>query len=154
METLENLGEVEESQKNKYLTFILEEESFGIDIASVKEIISIQSITSVPYVPKEIKGIINLRGKIIAVIDMRLKLGKTEAIYDDQTCIIIIEIQNMEVGLIVDRVQDVVCINESERMAAIEKVSKASLIQQVAKSNNRIFQIINCSQLIKKEEAY
>ena len=95
----------------RYLTFQLEDTTYGVELLNVIDIISIQAITSVPNVPNYVKGIINLRGKIIPVIDMRLKFGKPQADYDERTCIIVINIDRIQVGLIVDRVSEVISLS-------------------------------------------
>ena len=83
----------------------------SISLTNVLEIIGIQDITAVPNVPQHIKGLINLRGKVVPVIDTRLKMGKEERDYDSLTCIIVIDIQDMHIGLIVDRVEEVISID-------------------------------------------
>lgn len=102
----------EDTQSGKYLTFPLGNEVFGIEIKYITEIIGIQTITIVPEVPKYVKGIINLRGKIIPVVDVRLKFNKEEAEYNDRTCIIVIDIKDITIGLIVDCVSEVVDITD------------------------------------------
>ncbi len=103
-------------QENKFLTFSLGEEDYGIPILKVKEIIGMQNITNVPKVPEFIKGVINLRGKIIPVIDLRLKFGLDEREYDDRTCIIVVELETQNgirtSGLVVDMVQEVLDIDD------------------------------------------
>lgn len=96
--------------KNKYLTFIIEDEIFGIDIAHVMEIIPVPVITWMPENPEAIKGIINLRGSIIPVIDVRLRFEKEEREYDELTCIIVIEYEDNHIGMIVDTVNEVLYI--------------------------------------------
>lgn len=96
--------------KNKYLTFVIEDEIFGIDIAHVIEIIPVPSITWMPENPEAIKGIINLRGSIIPVIDVRLRFEKEEREYDELTCIIVIEYEDNHIGMIVDTVNEVLYI--------------------------------------------
>ena len=86
----------------KYLTFNLENDVFGMEVDFVTEIIEMQEITEVPETPPYVIGIINLRGKIIPVIDVRLKFKKEKVPYDDRTCIIVIDINDMQVGLIVE----------------------------------------------------
>jgi len=103
----------DDSMANKYMTFIVGEESFGIAIEYILEIIELQKVTTVPDMPEYVKGVINLRGKIIPVIDLRLRLKLIEKKYDDRTCIIVTQIQDTAVGFIVDTVQEVVNINES-----------------------------------------
>lgn len=98
----------------KYLTFCLGEEEYGLEILKVREIIGMMSITSVPRTPEFIKGVINLRGKVIPVIDLRLKFSMDEADHTDETCIIVVQVGDVEVGVIVDRVSEVRDINESD----------------------------------------
>ena len=81
-----------ESRAGKYLTFSLAPEAYGIPILKVKEIIGMMPITSVPRVPDYVKGVINLRGKVLPVIDLRLKFGLEEIDYTERTCIIVVEI--------------------------------------------------------------
>lgn len=113
-EQLENVeaNEIEDTIKDKYLTFIIDGEDYGIDISYVKEIIGVSAITKIPETPDYLKGIINLRGSIIPVIDVRLKFCKEEKEYDEFTCIIVVEYNEYTVGLIVDTVQEVLSITE------------------------------------------
>lgn len=123
MEMTELYGEElkeEDTQRGRYLTFTLEDNTYGVPILFVTEIIGIQHITKVPETPDFIKGITNLRGKIIPLIDVRLKFGKSEIPYNERTCIIVIETNGMAVGLIVDKVDDVVSIEESQIASAPE----------------------------------
>ncbi|MCX7881628.1 MAG: chemotaxis protein CheW [Brevinematales bacterium] len=101
------MGEEEDTISNKYLTFTLGENSYGIPIAHVRDIIEMQKIAVVPDMPPYVKGVINLRGKIIPVVDMRLRLGMPFREYDNRTCIIVIELKNTLIGLIVDLVEEV-----------------------------------------------
>ena len=102
----------EDTQKDKYLIFKIEEESYGIDIKYVTEIIGIQGITPVPELPDYIKGIINLRGIIIPVMDMRKRFKMPEQEYNDRTCIIVVDVEDISIGLIVDTVSEVITIEE------------------------------------------
>lgn len=90
----------------KYLTFLLDREEHGVEILKVREIIGIMDITKVPQTPDFVQGVINLRGKVIPVIDLRTKFGLPRAEYNDQTCIIVVDIGVM-MGIIVDTVQEV-----------------------------------------------
>lgn len=105
-------------QKGKYLTFILANEEYGISILKVKEIIGMMPITSVPQTPEFVKGVINLRGKVIPVIDLRLKFEMAAMDYTDRTCIIVVEIQGasdyIHVGCVVDAVSEVLNINSQD----------------------------------------
>ncbi len=102
----------------KYLTFTLEEEEYGISILKVKEIIGMMPVTSVPRTPNFVKGVINLRGKVIPVIDLRLKFSMESIDYTDRTCIIVVEIDSdagtVLIGIVVDAVSEVLNIKESE----------------------------------------
>lgn len=113
LDTVEEL-EMEDTQEGKFLTFILGNEEYGIEIRHVTEIIGIQSITDLPDTPSFVKGVINLRGKVIPLIDVRLRFNFDEKEYDDRTCIIVVNIENMSVGLIVDTVSEVMEIPEGD----------------------------------------
>lgn len=109
------VGEDDENgQADKYLLFTLGEELYGIAIASVTEIIEMQKITEVPDMPGFIKGVINLRGRVIPVMNLRLRFGMTEREYDDRTCIVVVEVEKSSMGLIVDTVAEVYDIPERE----------------------------------------
>ncbi|MFQ5485659.1 MAG: chemotaxis protein CheW [Desulfobacterales bacterium] len=105
--------EAEDTQEGKFLTFPLGNEEYGIEIRNVTEIIGIQSITDLPDTPAFVKGVINLRGKVIPVIDVRLRFNIEEKQYNDRTCIIVVSINNISVGLIVDTVSEVIDIPAS-----------------------------------------
>ncbi len=103
-----NHTEVEEdTQEGKYLTFILLNEVYGLEIRYVTEIIGIEKITPVPDLPDYVKGVINLRGKVIPVMDVRLRFQMSLRDYDERTCIIVINAKATTVGLIVDTVKEV-----------------------------------------------
>ncbi|MCP3940119.1 MAG: purine-binding chemotaxis protein CheW [Desulfobacteraceae bacterium] len=105
-------------QTAKYLTFSLKEEEYGIGILKVKEIIGMMPVTSVPRTPDFVKGVINLRGKVIPVVDLRLKFAMESIPYTDRTCIIVVEIDSdvttVLIGIVVDAVSEVLNIKESE----------------------------------------
>ncbi|MEG1684217.1 MAG: chemotaxis protein CheW [Oscillospiraceae bacterium] len=100
--------------QGKYLTFWTDKQLFGISICDVMQIVGMQEITSVPEFPYYAKGIINLRGSIIPVIDARLRLGKPETAYNERTCIIVTDIQEHFVGFIVDEVDAVTQISDDQ----------------------------------------
>jgi purine-binding chemotaxis protein CheW len=110
--TTEELPSIDRA--GKYLTFCLGEEEYGLEILKVREIIGMMSITSVPRTPGFIKGVINLRGKVIPVIDLRLKFSMPEVEHTDETCIIVVHVGDVEVGVIVDRVSEVRDILEND----------------------------------------
>jgi purine-binding chemotaxis protein CheW len=102
----------------KYLTVALDDESYGIAVLKVREIIRMQKITPVPQMPEFVKGVINLRGRVIAIVDLRVKFG-LKAVFAERTCIVVVQVkvsatQNVQMGLIVDRVEEVVNLAGTE----------------------------------------
>lgn len=102
----------EDGMRGKYLTFRVDDGDYGVDISYVTEIIEMQAITPVPHTPEFVKGITNLRGTITPVIDMRLRFGHQEMEYTDRTCIIVLTMDDMSIGMIVDEVQEVADIED------------------------------------------
>ncbi len=100
--------------EGKYLTFILNEEIYGIEILKVREIIGLMDITNVPQTPDYMKGVINLRGKVIPVIDLRLKFTMQEEEHTQETCVIVVEVDGTSIGIIVDSVSEVSDIGGKE----------------------------------------
>ncbi len=103
---------------NKYLTVTLENESYGMAVLKVREIIRLQKITPVPQMPSYVKGVINLRGRVIPIVDLRLKFG-LKAEIAERTCIVVVQVsvtsgQSVQMGLIVDSVEEVVTLNADE----------------------------------------
>ena len=111
---MSNILEEEEQdiKQNMFMTFQCGKEAFGIEIKYVDEIIPFQAITAVPEVEDYIKGLINLRGKIIPVVDMRMRFGIEPLEYTDRTCIIVIDVNDITVGLIIESIAKVVTIDE------------------------------------------
>lgn len=143
----------EDTLKDKYLTFILGKESFGLEIKYVIEIIGIQTITEVPGLPRYIKGIINLRGKIIPVIDVRERFKKEFKDYNERTCVIVIEINDFLVGLIVDQVAEVLSIAEENIVPPPEASdSENRFIQGIGKVGDEVKLLIDCAKLMVSEE--
>jgi len=102
----------EDTQANKYLFFKIGKESYGVGIRYVIEIIELQTISMVPDLPDYVKGVINLRGKVIPIVDLRLRFDMEERAYDNRTCIIITEVDHILVGCLVDTVEEVMEIFE------------------------------------------
>ncbi len=98
----------------KYLTFGLAEEQYGLEILKVREIIGMMDITAVPRTPEFVKGVINLRGKVIPVVDLRVKFGLPGVEATDETCIIVVDVGQVEMGIIVDRVSEVLDIGSDD----------------------------------------
>lgn len=101
----------EDTQEGKYLNFSMEKEDYGIEIRHVREIIGIQKITEIPDMPDYIRGVINLRGKVIPVMDVRTRFRMPTRDYDNRTCIIVVQIEGKSMGLLVDKVKEVVDIS-------------------------------------------
>ncbi|RPF48730.1 purine-binding chemotaxis protein CheW [Hydrogenoanaerobacterium saccharovorans] len=137
----------------RFLTFYIGDTIYGVELLHVLEIISIQAITSVPKVPNYIKGIINLRGKIVPVVDVRLKLGKEEREYDERTCIIVVSIDEMSVGLIVDRVSEVVDIDNVGLSAPPELSSSSTnqYLSSIAKIEDKVILNIDLERFFFEE---
>ncbi len=116
--TLEPAGPQTDLRCGKYLTFRLSEEEFGIRVLKVREIMGLQEITAVPQTPAHIKGVINLRGKVVPVIDLRLKFGLPAAEYTQRTCIIVTQVAGESgtvlIGIVVDAVSEVLNLTAPE----------------------------------------
>lgn len=152
----EELFEEEDTQKDKYLIFSIGKEVYGIEIKYVIEIIGIEPITEVPELPNYIKGVINLRGKIIPVMDVRLKFKKEEKEYDDRTCIIVVEIEEISIGLIIDRVLEVSTITE-ENISDPPTINKDKhnankYIKGIGKAGEETRLLIDCNKLLAEDE--
>ena len=104
---------IEEVDKEQFMTFTCDNEVYGVSIKYVNEIIGLQQITAIPESEDYIIGLINLRGKIIPVIDVRIRFGKEPLEYNDRTCVIVIEVASTIIGLIVDGIEGVVSFAES-----------------------------------------
>ena len=142
--------EDEDTQKDKYLTFHLAGEDYGIDIRYVIEIIGIQNITDVPDMPAFIRGVINLRGKVIPIMDVRARFDLESRDYDDRTCIIVVDIDGTEVGLVVDEVSEVMDIPEAnvEPAPRTSKNNEDSFIQGMGKVNNNVKILLDVHKLL------
>ncbi len=95
---------------DEHLTFSISDEEYGLEISYILDIIQMQDITRVPGVPGYIIGITNLRGSIVPVVDVRIRFGKEPRDYDERTCIVVIELDEMQIGIVVDAVQEVIHI--------------------------------------------
>jgi purine-binding chemotaxis protein CheW len=154
MDNDKNMIQIEEdTQKDRYLTFSIGTESFGVDIKYVTEIIGIQPITIVPEVPDYVKGIINLRGKIIPVIDIRLKFKKESIEYDDRTCIIVVEVDEVIAGFIVDNVTEVITIAGDDIVPPPEykECFQNNYIKNIGKTPNGIKLLLDCQMILSGE---
>jgi purine-binding chemotaxis protein CheW len=114
----ETAAPVADARSGKYLTFQLANEEFGIRVVKVREIMGLQEVTAVPQTPPHVKGVINLRGKVVPVIDLRLKFGIPAVEYTERTCIIVSQVQGeasaMPMGFVVDGVSEVLSLTAEE----------------------------------------
>ncbi len=147
------------SREGKYLTFELDAEEYGLEILKVKEIIGIMNITSVPQTPDYVKGVINLRGKVIPVIDLRLKFIMEPLEYSERTCIIIVDIagtsgKKVMVGIVVDSVSEVLNIKGDEIEDAPSFGSRLSTeyILGMAKVKGGVKILLDIDQVLNAEE--
>ncbi|MEW6182076.1 MAG: chemotaxis protein CheW [Bacillota bacterium] len=139
-----------ENQDDKFLTFILGEGEYGIGIGSVTEIIRVQNITDVPDMPSHVRGVINLRGKVLPVMDVRLRFGMEERAYDDRTCIVVINVNNHTVGLIVDRVSEVLDIRKSDIEAPpqVKKGEGSRFVSGMGKVGEKVKILLNADRVL------
>lgn len=145
-----------ESQKDKYVTFKSGKEYFGLKIQYVNEIIVYQEVTAIPETKDYIKGLINLRGKIIPVIDVRLRFKQEPIEYNDRTCIIVITVKNTVVGLIVEKIAEVVEILEKDILPP-PTIGKSEKSQQryvygIGKIGNSVKLLLDPDKLLNDEE--
>lgn len=154
LEETELVEEMADTMRGRYLTFALGEEVFGIEIRYVTEIIGIQPINPIPESPEYIKGIINLRGKIFPVIDMRLKFRKPPVEYTDRTCIIVIETKAFSIGLIVDRVAEVLTMDDGDIVPPPDAWAGAGrrYLSGIGKVDGQVKLLLDCEKLFTEDE--
>jgi purine-binding chemotaxis protein CheW len=111
---LESVATKADQRAGKYLTFVLAHEEYGLEILKVREIIGLMDVTRVPGMPDHVLGVINLRGKVIPVVDLRLKFGMPNTDHTSETCIIVVSVNNQLMGVLVDRVSEVMDIRGEE----------------------------------------
>lgn len=154
-EDMIDFDENEDTQANKYLNFKIGEESYGISIKHVREIIEMQNISEVPDMPVYVKGVINLRGKVIPIVDIRLRFKFEERKYDDRTCVVVIEIKNSTIGFIVDTVEDVLEIPEKDVEPAPKfktESGKERYISGVGKVGDSVKILLDIEKLIYEDD--
>jgi len=146
------------SKEGKYLTFSLAGEEYGIGILKIKEIIGMMPITTVPRTSDYVKGVINLRGKVIPVTDLRLKFGMEEMAYTERTCIIVVEIKNhtdsVLIGIVVDSVSEVLYIKgaEIEETPAFGDRLDTDYILGMAKMNGGVKILLDIDNVLDGDE--
>ncbi len=150
--------DVNEKQRNKYVTFKSGNEYFGLKIEYVNEIIVYQEITEIPESDDYIKGLINLRGKIIPVIDVRVRFKQEQLEYTDRTCIIIVNVNDIVVGLIVEKIAEVVEIKEEDILpppsiviGGDEKVQN-KYVYAIGKVGDSVKLLVDPDRILKDED--
>jgi len=145
--------DIEESLDEMYLTFMLADDEFGININYVTEIIGILAITFVPDLPSFVKGIINLRGQIIPVIDVRLRFQKEPMEYNDRTCVIVLQIKDLSIGFIVDSVAACCPIPHESvvKPPASQRGYHQKYVSGIGKMPDKIVLVLDCEKLIGED---
>jgi len=142
----------------KYLTFSLGNEDYGIPILKVREIIGMMEITHVPKTPNFIQGVVNLRGKIIPIMDLRKKFSMKTVDYTERTCIIVVEIlfgsSKKQMGVVVDTVSEVVNISRNEIETTLDYGAKVEgdFLLGMGKIKDRVVMLLNIDKIISSEE--
>ncbi len=154
---LSSQAEIEAAKKDasnqeitKVLTFNIGEQVYGIEIPYVVEIIEVSPITAVPGVPEYIKGIINVRSKIVPVVNIRSRFGKPEIPFTERTCVIHVSTGDTSVGLIVDSVADVISVSEKHisRTPELNNINQSKFIKFILEMNDGIKLVLDVSKLI------
>lgn len=140
---------------NQYVTFTLDDEEYGIDVLLVQEIIRYHKPTKVPNANAVISGVINFRGKVIPLIDMRAKFNMVTKEYDNFTVIIVLEIKGKTIGIIVDRVSDIVSLSQNNIQTADDDFIhdlKAEFLKGMGKFDNRLILLLEPDKILSFEE--
>ncbi len=147
-----------QTQDGKHLTFCLGKENYGIPILQVREIIGMMEITGVPKTPEYIKGVINLRGKIIPIMDLRAKFGMETIDYTERTCIIVVEVNisqtKRHMGIVVDAVSDVVSIEEGEIEKTLDYGTKVEgdFLTGMGKVKDKVVMLLDIQKIASNED--
>jgi purine-binding chemotaxis protein CheW len=140
--------------EGKFLTFALSNEEYGIEILKVREILGIMEITPVPQTPDYMKGVINLRGKVIPIIDLRLKFSMPEVEHTKETCIIVVEVGTAQVGVIVDSVSEVTDLKgeDIEEAPNFGQEIDTNFIMGLGKTKKKIIILLDIEGVLTTEE--
>ena len=155
---LDPTNHLPKEREGKYLTFMLAEEDYGLEILKVREIIGMMDITAIPQTPGYIKGVINLRGRVIPVIDLRLKFNLPPMDYGERTCIIVVDVAGadgpVQMGVVVDAVSEVMHVSneEIEPSPSFGAGLTTSYILGIAKARDQIKILLDIDQVLTVEE--
>ena len=141
------------TEGSQFLTFTLQDEEFGIEILRVQEIKGLSRITPIPNMPAYIRGVMNLRGTVVPIIDLRAKFAMPESEYNQFTVIIVVTIGEKVVGLVVDAVSDVLNVADDNVESApdIGEEADTSFMTGIAKSGDRLITLLNMDELVDVE---
>lgn len=144
----------QEGKEGKYLTFNLADESYGLEILKVREIIGMMEITAVPKTPAYVKGVINLRGRVIPVVELRIKFGLVAVEYTEETCIIVVDVEGSQTGIVVDTVDEVLDISENDIEDAPDFGAKVTTeyILGVAKMEGQVKILLDIDKVLTVDE--
>ena len=147
-----------DERAGKYLTFLIGKEEFGVAVLKVREIMGMQEITAVPHTPPYVRGIINLRGKVVPVIDLRAKFGMPAAEYTARTCIIVVNLPDdkggMLMGVIVDAVSEVahIAADEIENPPDLGQAADLQFLTGIAKTRGGVRMLLNIEKVMTTSE--
>ncbi len=138
----------------KYLTFMLGEENYGVEILKVREIIGLTKIIAVPHTPTYVQGVINLRGKVIPVIDLRLKFDLPSIEETEETCIIVTQISDTEIGVIVDKVSEVqnIANDQIQEPPTSAMQIKTNFLLGMAKVEERVIILLRIDEILTSDD--
>lgn len=141
------------AKEGKYLSFEINRERYGISIQNVIDIIGVQDITAVPGQPDYVQGVINLRGQIIPTMDVRIRFQKEPLEYNDRTCIVVVDFKGVSVGIIVDKVLEVLHIESGVISPPPQsgEIERNSYISGVSKLEDTVIMLLDCKRLLKDE---
>ena len=157
-ETIDQAVKAMSDRDGKYLTFTMADEEYGIGILKIKEIIGMMPVTSVPQTPEFVKGVINLRGKVIPVVDLRRRFGMESIDYTDRTCIIVVEIDasagTVQIGIVVDAVSEVLTIRgeDIEETPTFGTKLNTEYILGMAKMEGGVKILLDIDRVLSAEE--
>lgn len=141
----------------KYLTFTLGNEEYAVGVLKVREIIKLMEITAVPQVPPYVKGVVNLRGRVIPIVDLRVRFGLPAVQYAERTCIVVVELGLQDsaalIGLIVDAVSDVLTIatDDLTDAASVGGPKETGYVEALARVKGRVKILLNIDRLLLRE---
>ena len=139
-----------QTRAGKYLTFFLAGEEYGLEILKVSEIIGMQDITRVPRTPTFVRGVINLRGKVIPITDLRVKFGMDNS-SNEESCIIVVQMRDVQTGIVVDRVSEVVALAEEDIADSPEFGAgvQTDLLLGIGKSGDRVKLLLDIDRVLE-----